>query len=333
MAVDLSVYGKVKTLADQMRSQEEEAFNRRLVQSQIAKNEQLDVDKLGEVAFMKAAQGIALTPQEHAAARYVDAKSGGIQFNPATGAIEQKPRISDKIGLDGMAPQGQGSVASPPRMGAPAATAGMAAPRTQPPALPPAFDGAGADNGDFYQQQYEASMRDAAGNPKAQQAIKEQYLKDRIKFNESQAKDAGFADRMMNANPDILDTQGEANTLWNYFKSSLPVVGNYLVDPEYQKFDRAQKDFINAQLRDESGAVISPGEFVNARKQYMPAPGDNPATLAEKTQAREIARQNMIRGAGPAYKPPSNYERGKAEFDAKKKGGAGGKVINWEDLP
>lgn len=329
MAVDLSVYGKVSTLADQLRLQGEQEFNRRLVQSQIAKNEQLDVDKLGEVAFMKAAQGIALTPQEHAAARYVDAKSGGIMFNPASGAIEQKPRISDKIGLDELAPQGQGSTASPPRMGMPAA----GAPRTQPPMLPAAQQGADASGAaDFFQQQYEASMQAAAGNPKAQQAIKEDYLKSRMKFTESQSKDAGFADRMANTNPEIDDNQAESNTLWNYMKSSVPIVGNYMVSPEYQKFDRAQSDFINAQLRDESGAVIGPSEFIKARKQYMPAPGDSEAVLAEKAQAREIARQNMTRAAGPAYKAPNNYERGKAEFEAKKKGGSSGKVINWEDL-
>jgi len=37
-------------------------------------------------------------------------------------------------------------------------------------------------------------------------------------------------------------------------------------------FEQAKKNFVNAVLRLESGAVISPSEFTNADKQYFPQP-------------------------------------------------------------
>lgn len=71
--------------------------------TQIRKDSQIDVDAMGEQAFYKAAQGLELTPQERAAAAVVDAKSGGIMANPVTGVFQQKPRLSEKIRIDGFA--------------------------------------------------------------------------------------------------------------------------------------------------------------------------------------------------------------------------------------
>lgn len=75
--------------------------------------------------------------------------------------------------------------------------------------------------------------------------------------------------------------------------------------PQQQQVDQAQRDFINATLRRESGAVISPQEFTNARKQYFVMPGDSPQVIAQKARNREIAIAGMLaevpenkRGAG-----------------------------------
>lgn len=62
-----------------------------------------------------------------------------------------------------------------------------------------------------------------------------------------------------------------------------------LATPEQQQIDQAQRDFINATLRRESGAVISPAEFTNARKQYFVQPGDSPQVIAQKARNRQIA--------------------------------------------
>ncbi len=54
-----------------------------------------------------------------------------------------------------------------------------------------------------------------------------------------------------------------------YIGSKLP---NWLKTGDRQAFDQAGRNFINAVLRQESGAVISDTEFDNAYKQYIPQP-------------------------------------------------------------
>lgn len=71
-----------------------------------------------------------------------------------------------------------------------------------------------------------------------------------------------------------------------------------------QSYLQAARNFINAVLRRESGAVISPAEFAEARQQYLPLPGDNPETLAQKRANRAYVLETMRRAAGRAYEPP-----------------------------
>ena len=73
---------------------------------------------------------------------------------------------------------------------------------------------------------------------------------------------------------------------------------NLFLSKNQQSIEQAQRDFINATLRQESGAVINPDEFENAQRQYFPQPGDNPALLAQKRRNREIAISGFERMAG-----------------------------------
>ncbi|WNG69281.1 hypothetical protein [Cupriavidus gilardii] len=89
--------------------------------------------------------------------------------------------------------------------------------------------------------------------------------------------------------------------------SNVPLVGgvlgaaaNVVTSPENQKAEQAQRDFINAVLRQESGAVITDSEFDNARKQYFPQPGDSDAVKAQKAANRRTAIEGLKRGAGKA---------------------------------
>jgi len=72
-----------------------------------------------------------------------------------------------------------------------------------------------------------------------------------------------------------------------------------LLSPADQKIDQAQRNFINAILRKESGAAINQGEFDNARLQYFPQQGDKPAVLAQKKANRELAIQGLGIMSGP----------------------------------
>lgn len=75
---------------------------------------------------------------------------------------------------------------------------------------------------------------------------------------------------------------------------------NYFMSPNSQMAEQAQRNFINAVLRRESGAVINPSEFANARKQYFPQVGDSEEVKAQKRRNRQEAIAGLRVGAGPA---------------------------------
>ncbi len=123
----------------------------------------------------------------------------------------------------------------------------------------------------------------------------------RLKMNDEQAKALGFAKRIGDANA-ILEDPGFEQALLSgkeNIASSIPFVGNALVSESYQMADQAVRDFINAQLRRESGAVIAESEFANARAQYIPVYGDKPEVLARKRLARQRALENLYVSSGP----------------------------------
>lgn len=86
--------------------------------------------------------------------------------------------------------------------------------------------------------------------------------------------------------------------------------GRSAMTPEFQRYDQAKRDFINAVLRRESGAVISPAEFENADKQYFPLPGDEKRTLQQKQQNREEAIRGIAGAAGRGYTPEFVFGQG-----------------------
>jgi len=127
-----------------------------------------------------------------------------------------------------------------------------------------------------------------------------------IDMNNSQALAGGYADRMANANS-ILDdpkiTQAQVDPV-QATAGAVPGVGNFLTSNERKLAEQAQRDFVNAILRRESGAAIAESEFQNAARQYFPQPGDTPEVIEQKRRNREIAIQGVARAAGPSYQPP-----------------------------
>jgi hypothetical protein len=89
---------------------------------------------------------------------------------------------------------------------------------------------------------------------------------------------------------------------------------NRFLSSEQQKVEQAKREFINAQLRRESGANISPGEFDSANLQYFPQPGDKPDVLEQKARSRALAIKNMRGAAGsrqtaaPAWQPSPDLQ-------------------------
>jgi len=72
---------------------------------------------------------------------------------------------------------------------------------------------------------------------------------------------------------------------------------NMMLSDNNQKAEQAQRNFVNAILRQESGAVISPAEFENAKKQYFPAVGDSDAVKAQKAANRRTAIDSIRNNA------------------------------------
>lgn len=150
------------------------------------------------------------------------------------------------------------------------------------------------------------------------------------KFNEGQGKAAGFTDRMLQSEallsgkapetgigPVTPPSDVEGTSLQARGISKIPVVGNYAVGEGFQKYNQAKADFINAQLRRESGAAISPSEFANADAQYFPKPGDTPQVIEQKRANRRTAITAMGREGGQSYRPDATFREDGALMSTK----------------
>lgn len=118
------------------------------------------------------------------------------------------------------------------------------------------------------------------------------------------ANATGFYNRMLKAHSTLLGNDSEGVTLENQgtgqFGSTFGDLpgGNYLVSEDYQLYAQAKRDFINATLRQESGAAIAESEFDSANRQYFPMPGDSPAVVEQKRRNRETAIQSFMLAGG-----------------------------------
>ena len=84
---------------------------------------------------------------------------------------------------------------------------------------------------------------------------------------------------------------------------SLPLVGGLLQTFEGEDTKRqkqAERNFLNAVLRRESGAAISPSEFSSGESQYFARGGDTPAVLAQKAENRKTALAGLLTESGGA---------------------------------
>lgn len=145
------------------------------------------------------------------------------------------------------------------------------------------------------------------------------------KLTESEGRNSGFYGRGVKSHEILRQLEGEGTSLFNNTVGKLPVVGNYAVTQNAQKYDQAKRDFVNAVLRRESGAVISPEEFRNAEQQYFPQPGDGPEVIAQKRANRETTIRGLEvssgQGAAMATQPPSGMS-----------GATPGAVVDYRDF-
>jgi len=128
-------------------------------------------------------------------------------------------------------------------------------------------------------------------------------------LTEGQAKGVGFALRAAEADK-ILSTVGADGKvqpgLIKRALESTPFIGeglgtmaNITQSAAQQQVEQAQRNFVNAVLRQESGAVINEDEFNNAKKQYFPQPGDSAEVIKQKADARRTTIRALETQAGP----------------------------------
>ena len=132
---------------------------------------------------------------------------------------------------------------------------------------------------------------------------------------EGQAKAILFGTRMENSNKVLEQMEKKGVLTGSLIKQGaegVPLIGDALsmganalgvASEDQQMVEQAQRDFINAVIRRESGATIQPHEFANARKQYFAQPGDSPAVLNQKKRNRDTAIAGFKAEAGAKYEP------------------------------
>jgi hypothetical protein len=127
---------------------------------------------------------------------------------------------------------------------------------------------------------------------------------------EFQGKSAAYGLRATEADKILNEISGKyspASINSKQYMQDLPLVGgaagalsNMSLSDNDQKAEQAQRDFVNAVLRQESGAAIGQPEFLNAKRQYFPQPGDSDAVIKQKSRNRSLAIQGLQTNAGRA---------------------------------
>lgn len=155
-----------------------------------------------------------------------------------------------------------------------------------------------------YRQKPDGTMEFIPGGPADPAAAK------KASPTEFQGKSAAFGSRAQEADRIITELEGKyspaavngkqaAGQVWG-IGGVLEAGANAALSPDSQRAEQAQRDFINAVLRQESGASIGASEFDNARRQYFPQPGDSAAVIKQKTANRRLAVRGLLNNAGNA---------------------------------
>lgn len=115
------------------------------------------------------------------------------------------------------------------------------------------------------------------------------------KLSEALVKDTTYYPGALSANLELEGVDQELTSSLGAAKKWLPGE-NYLQDPAYQKARTAGDAWIINVLRRESGATISPSEFDDNRRTYLPQPGDGPEQIEYKRRLREEKTETLRYG-------------------------------------
>lgn len=166
---------------------------------------------------------------------------------------------------------------------------------------------------------------------------------------EFQGKSAAYGLRAQEADRILNSLQGQYSPAAINSKLAVqetPLIGgalgaatNFALSDADQQAEQAQRDFVNAVLRQESGAAIGQSEFRNAQRQYFPQPGDSENVITQKARNRQLAIQGLQSNAGrarmtaaepTAQGAPRAPLKGQIVDGYRFKGGDPSNQANWE---
>ncbi|HEY7866991.1 MAG TPA: hypothetical protein VIC51_13450, partial [Psychromonas sp.] len=126
------------------------------------------------------------------------------------------------------------------------------------------------------------------------------------KVTDAQNLAAGFYDRMKSASEiiDSLDASASRPEKLAESLRAIPFVGDVAArsteSPARQQYRQAQANWVRANLRKESGAVIGEQEMADEIATYFPQIGDSASVIEQKRLARQVTEEAMKRNAGGA---------------------------------
>lgn len=167
------------------------------------------------------------------------------------------------------------------------------------------------------------------------------------KLTEAQSKDNVFLTRATGAlakleepiDANAPDAGVLADSLAGFQDASLnkvPLVGNYMTSDNFQVARTAADEFLQAILRKDTGAAITAPEQELYGNTYLPQPGDSPARLAFKREARKRAVKAIETGMTEAQlEAVARVDQAILEQLPKEQGGAaqpsaGPKVLRFD---
>lgn len=148
------------------------------------------------------------------------------------------------------------------------------------------------------------------------------------KTTEGEKSASGYLSRMK-ASEALMDSFGEDNVR---SIASLVIGGtNFegLLSDQQSKILQAQRDWVRAKLRKESGAVIGQDEMAEEIRTYFPLPGEGPEVIAQKRAARKEAERQMEIMSGAAAPQAERQPSERPDVDVN---GAAPEFLNEQDM-
>lgn len=114
-------------------------------------------------------------------------------------------------------------------------------------------------------------------------------------LNQTGGKYPSLTDKFYRTQRDIVSGQYGGVTMTDF-------LNNKNIDPKVRQQAQIELSFLEGIGRIQSGAAISPKEWLNFREQYYPTYGDNTESIAQKSQQRKTSMKGIEVIAGRALK-------------------------------